>query len=259
MPDQTIVIQNAGGLEFTGAVRQGADVKHNEGDTLLGTDGADILVGGKGSDTIEGGAGNDLLIGGELKQITNGPNAGQYQVDASGADTFVFNLALSRSAGETYYFRPNEDGTAGDTPNQNANLSAWNNYMDQLADWRASMEQEFGADADQSATGEALYTVKKTVGSLGEYDNSFTVGGDLAIESHDGTDVILKWDAGDTLALNGLDGLTLGEFDDLFDVGLNTDGDTVLSWAGGSITIEDMAIADVGTFFEAGTDGGWFL
>ena len=73
MPDQTIVIQNAGGLEFTGAVRQGADVKHNEGDTLLGTDGADILVGGKGSDTIEGGAGNDLLIGGELKQITNGP------------------------------------------------------------------------------------------------------------------------------------------------------------------------------------------
>ena len=96
MPDQTIVIQNAGGLEFTGAVRQGADVKHNEGDTLLGTDGADILVGGKGSDTIEGGAGNDLLIGGELKQITNGPNAGQYQVDASGADTFVFNFALSR-------------------------------------------------------------------------------------------------------------------------------------------------------------------
>jgi hypothetical protein len=260
MADETIVIQNAGNLEFTGAIQHGADVKHQENDSLVGTDGADILAGGKGDDIIEGGAGNDLLIGGELKEITNGNNAGDYQVDSAGADTFVFNFTLNNSAGTTYYFRPNEDGTGGDTPNQNANLSAWQNYMDQLADWRASMEQEFGTDADQSATGEALYTVKKTVGTLGEYDNGFTVGGELSIESHDGTDIILKWDGdSDQLALNGLSGLQLAEFDALFDVALNAEGDTVLSWDGGSITIDGMDIADVGTFFQAGLDDGWFL
>lgn len=261
MPDETIVIQNAGDLEFTGAIQHGADVKHQEDDSLVGTDGADILAGGKGDDVIEGGAGNDLLIGGELKEITNGNNAGDYQVDSAGADTFVFNFTLNNSAGATYYFRPNEDGTGGDTPNQNANQSAWQNYMDQLADWRALMEQEFGSDADQSATGEALYTVKKTVGTLGEYDNSFTVGGELTIESHDGTDTILKWDrdGGDKLELDGLDGLTLAEFDALFDVALNAEGDTVLSWDGGSITIDGMDIADLGTFFQAGIDDGWFV
>ena len=251
----TIVIQNHGDFSYEGELSVG-DSAANE---LTGTATSDIIAGDKGNDIIEGGEGDDLLIGGELRLLTNGNNAGQYQTDGAGSDTFVFNFGLSHSTGTTYYFRPNEDGDGGDTPNQNANLSAWQNYMDQLEAWRGSMADKFGADADASSTGQALYTVKKSVGSLGSYDNSYTVGGDgWTIESHDGTDRILQWGEGDKLQLNGLSGLDLATFDDLFDVALNNEGDTVLTWDGGSITIDGMAITNVSEFYSAGAAGDWF-
>lgn len=252
-----VVIHSHDHLEFSGTLQTGSDGQ----DTLTGTSGADIIAGGKGADTIEGGAGDDLLIGGELKTITgSSPHAGEYTADGAGADTFVFNFGLSHSVGATYYFRPNEDGTGGDTPNVNGNVSAWQNYIDQLAAWRVAMETEYGSDSDTSMTGEALYTVKKTVGSLGEYDNSFSVGGSgWTIDSHDGTDIILQWGEGDTLQLNGLSVLGESEFDALFDVSLNSDGDTVLSWEGGSITIDGMTIDNVADFWDAGIAGDWFI
>jgi hypothetical protein len=250
-----IIIHNHDDLAFSGTLTIGG----SDADTLIGTEAADIIVGYKGADIIEGGAGDDLLIGGELHLLENGPNAGEYTADAAGADTFVFNFGLSHSEATTYYFRPNAEGTNGDTPNINGNLSAWQNYMDQLAEWRSAMSAEFGVDADQSMTGDARYTVKKAVGSLGQFDNSFTVGGEgWKIDSHDGTDTILQFGDGDALKLNGLSGLNPSEFDDLFDVTLNAHGDTVLSWTGGSITIDGMSIATMGDFYVAGTAGDWF-
>ena len=252
----TIVINNEGDLTFSGFIQTGT----TGSDIITGTSGSDILAGDKGGDIIEGGAGDDLLIGGELRQLTSGANAGEYQVDGAGADTFIFNFSLSHSVGTTYYFRPNEAGTGGDTPNSNANLSAWENYMSQLDAWRAAMADENGADADTSATGEAIYTVKKATGSLGEYDNSYTVGQDgWVIESHDGTDTILQWGEGDKLQLNGLSGLDQNDFDSLFDVALNSDGDTVLSWTGGSMTIDGMEISTVTDFYNAAIAGDWLI
>lgn len=254
--EEQLVIHNYDDFVFTGTVQTGGDGS----DSLTGTSGSDIIAGGKGADTIEGGQGDDLLIGGELKEMVRGHNTGEYTTDGAGADTFVFNFALSHSVAKTYYFRANEDGTAGDTPNVNANLSAWHNYMDQLSAWRAGMAEEYGADHDTSATGEALYTVKKAVGSLGEYDNSYTVGSDgWTIDSHDGNDTILQWGTGDALQLKGLSALNQSDFDSLFDVDLNSAGDTVLSWAGGSITIDGMTISNVSDFFSMGTSEGWFV
>lgn len=43
-----------------------------QGNTLLGTDGADLLIGGRGRDILRGGAGEDTLIGGHGNDILDG-------------------------------------------------------------------------------------------------------------------------------------------------------------------------------------------
>jgi Ca2+-binding RTX toxin-like protein len=251
----TITVHNDSDFTFIGTFKLGG----SDADVLVGTADADIIAGGKGGDIVEGGLGDDLLVGGELRLLERGANAGEYQADAAGADTFVFNFALSHETPTTYYFRPNAAGTGGDTPNVNGNLSAWQNYMSQLADWRETMTAQYGADSNQAMTGEARYTVKKTVGTLGLFDNSFSVGGDgWKIDAHDGSDQILHWGSDDKLELKGLAVLDFASFDDLFDVSVNANHDTVLSWGGGSIAIDGMDIADVAGFWAAGTLGDWF-
>ena len=241
--------QTAGTYEYDTALPAG---------TTVGTDGNDLIIGGQFSSVIEGGEGNDILVGGQAELQTKGGNAGQYKIIQSGdIDTFVFNFTVAKTEGSVFYFRPNEDGTGGDTPNSNANVQSWTNYLDQLDTWRAEMENQYGVDADTCATGEAIATVKKTTVDLGDYDNSFEIAGSLEITSHDGSDVIIDFGAEDKLDLKGLSGITFNDFDTLFDVASNGKA-TTLAWEGGSITINGLDVVDDASFFSLTTSKGWF-
>jgi len=233
---------------------------YDNGPVPVGTESNDLVVGGKFNSTVEGGEGDDILIGGSIELQTRGEHAGKYKITDSGSvDTFVFNFTLASSVGQTFYFRPNEDGSAGDMPSLSANPQAWANYLEQLAAWRESMEAAYqAADTDTDTT--TLYsTAKKSLGQEYTFDNSFTVGGELAITASDGHDVIIDFGSEDALHLKGLKDIGQADFQTLFDVSSSED-ETVLSWTGGSIIIKGLSgFADDAAFWSHATQAGWFL
>lgn len=188
--DDTINAQNGSDFVYGGA----------GDDALYGGNGQDTLYGGSGDDTLYGGTGNDTLIGGKDDDTLYGEQ---------GTNTFVFRFEVTVTEGETYYFRPNDDGTGGDTPNANANPEAWANYLAQLEAWRAEMEAQYGSDYDMTDESVTL-TNKKWGGDTYEYDNSFTTGG-VSIEG-EGDDRVMDWTAGEDNVLR-LEGITEEQFE----------------------------------------------
>ncbi|WP_332675685.1 calcium-binding protein [Aromatoleum sp.] len=228
------VLYGGAGDDVLGVV---ATVAENGNDALYGEAGNDSLDGGNGNDTLVGGPGDDTLTGG------------------SGDDTFAFNFTVtSGSQLTTVYFRD------GDAPSLNADYKAWYNYDTQLDAWRAELDNLYGGDLDAGETYDVDITVnggtvKKPIYSTANFtgDNSYAyyeTTTKATIEG-EGTDVVLDWAAkgADKLVLNGLsdnatDAAYWGNFltsDTL------TDGKTVISFDGGSITLvgTDASLADL--------------
>lgn len=187
---------------------------NNPGSTVAASS---FLFGGAGNDFIRveggddnilhGGAGNDRLVGG------------------SGSDTFVFEFAISPAETQTVYFRN------GETPNWNANVRAWENYLNQLSDWRSDLKG-YGNDLDNLLSVVSLTGRRGAMGKTFLFDNSYTYSTGTVIAG-DGWDLVEGFSEDDVLKLNGL---TQSEFFDLFDVSVadyDEDGtlDTVLTWS----------------------------
>lgn len=211
-------------------------VDENGNDTLYGEAGNDALDGGNGNDTLVGGPDDDTLTGG------------------SGDDTFVFNFTVtSGSELTTVYFRD------GDAPSLSADYKAWYNYDTQLDAWRAELDTLYGGDLDAGTTYDVDITVnggtlKKPTTSTYSFDgdNSYAYyeATTKATIEGEGTDVVLDWGTGaDKLVLNGLsanagDAAYWGNF---LTSDIVTDGKTVISFDGGSITLvgTDASLADL--------------
>lgn len=266
-------------------------------DTIDGEQGTDTIDGGPGDDQIEGGAGNDNLSGGDGDDIIAGENgddiieggSGDDSLSGgSGNDTFVFNFTVSGGVtAQTYAAYATSLGlTLQD------GLITQSQFSTSYTAWLSGLISELGLGSDTDGDGFVSFGLNQNDASetatpyiegmtAAELDALFGVRQDIdvktgktmqeryfsdldastqTITSHDGTDTIIDWTgSNDTLQLNGLSGLTAEQFDALFNVGLNSNGDTVLSWAGGSITFDGMSIADVSTFYITGSDDGWFI
>lgn len=236
-------------------------------DTLNGDQGGDSIFGGSGNDTLNGGNGNDTLTGGAGDDQLTGGN---------GDDTFVFRFAIDIVQGETetVYFRPNEDGTGGDMPDANASPQAWINYLAQLADWRAALEAQYGADLDTSMESVVLTNrnIDRFLAKYGtdiaaygaeawadfdllnrqlSFDNSFTFGTESSRTiTGEGFDTVIDWEAGnDTLRFVGLSNDETADtyWGDWLTADTLVDGKTVISYDGGSITLMgvDTSIAEL--------------
>ena len=228
----------------------GHDLLNGDGgnDTINGGNGNDTLNGGAGNDSIVGGVGDDLIVGGAGNDVLEGGSNSGQDIGA-GVNTFVFNFTLQTIAGSTVYFRPNEDGTDGNTPNANANPQAWQNYMDQLAAWRAEMALLYGSDSDIATESTTLINKKVPVGPTYTYDNSYTTAGVTTITGSDGFDTVKDLGNDDVVELHGLAGLSKTEFAALFDVS-NDGTNSILSWGGGSITLLGVIFADEGAVYD---------
>jgi hypothetical protein len=280
-----VIIGNDNDNVISGA--QGNDVLYGLGgdDTLHGNQGSDELWGGAGDDTLHGDQGDDILYGGSGDDKLHGDAGDDILVagagnddlwGGNGDDAFVFRFSVEAGAGEstTVYFRATEDGTGGDTPDANANPQAWLNFLSQLVAWREEMFEIHGADLDDSMDevelvnknldkflqkyGENLEELASDndfidwAGSLLSFDNSYTYvdgnGGDPTIMG-EGNNTIHDWSSGSNiLHLYGLSDTNgdLNYWGDWLSSEV-VDGNTVISWDGGSITLLNVntTIADL--------------
>lgn len=233
----------AGNDTYAGT-NQADTIYGGDGNDTLGTDspantgnGSDTIYGEGGDDTLYGGNGNDTLVGGADNDTLKGGN---------GNDTFVFNFTINPGGSwqtREAVFRD------GNSPAEMADAVAWNNYLKQLAVWRAEMTTLYGTDENQNLDGTAyLTTSTKKAGAImiGEvsYDNDFQYqewvdSSSIAIQG-EGYDTVLDWGNGaDVLVLSGLsdDSTASNYWGNWLTADTATDGKTVISFEGGSITL----------------------
>lgn len=171
--------------------------------------GKSVIVGDDGQ-TLVGGNGNDVLVAGDGNLCLTGGN---------GSDLFVFNFAFQQTDGETLLFKD------GDHPAANANANAWNNYLGQLADWRADQIDTYGPDQDTSTI---------TVGSR-TFDNSFDTAGMLSV-SGVGNATIKDFTCNDFVLMRGItQEMAQSLFDnDFFHLTADATGNTQITWGSGA-------------------------
>tara|TARA_R110000868_G_scaffold388966_1_gene658108 strand:- start:1928 stop:2623 length:696 start_codon:yes stop_codon:yes gene_type:complete len=211
-------------------------------DHLVGGAKADLLDGGEGNDSLIAGGGNDILVGGSGNDFLNG---------GGGADTYVFDFTL-RNEGDAIadLFRN------GNTPNQNADWSAWSNYLDQLTEWRADLIAQYGTDANESLITDALYKIARDeYGDVPDFDNSYQSFGKLVLDA-EGNDIIaqLVIAQGDKIVVD-ISRAVMETHVTSRVADVNGDGklDTILEFSGdGQITILGSAYSSVGALWDAG-------
>lgn len=215
-PDNDEIYGGGGADEISGGY--GNDDIYGEGgdDALSGGAGNDLLDGGEGDDALSGGTGNDVLVGGEGDDGLSG---------GAGNDTFRFTFGLKANTQTLNFFEYAEN------PAQQANLNAWNNAYAEWTAWVNSLGGEWGDDQ-----GAALAV--NWNGKVRDFTQQFVAEDvEATITTYEfdgeGVDVISDWNTGDTLEFAGL---TADNWDDFLDVAL-IGSDTVVSWAGGSITV----------------------
>lgn len=218
---------------------------------IEGTESDDQLVGGAKADTLDGGEGDDRLIAGGGADVLIGGEGDDFLNGGGGADTYVFDFTL-RSDGEAI----EELFRGGTTPNQNADWAAWDNYLDQLTEWRADLVAQYGPDTDESVISDALYKIAKdTYGEVPDFDNSFQSSGELVLDAQ-GNDVIVQLviSQGDKMQVN-VDRETMEAHVTASVSDTNGDGklDTVLEFSGeGEVVILGSAWSSVGELWDAG-------
>lgn len=245
----------------------------NHDDELWGGAGDDELNGGNHDDVLYGGSGNDVLNGGDHEDVLVGGAGDDDLWGGNGNDHFVFRFAVEAGEGEytTVYFRPNDDGDGGDTPDGHANPQAWLNYLQQLSAWRAEMQELYGDDLEDDKVDIELVNknIDKFILKYGDdlaafdaedwaeidllaktlsFDNSWTYGdGGAATIQGEGHDTIHDWgnhsEGGqNTLYFYGLSDSNgdLNYWGDWLTSSVE-DGNTVISWNGGSITLLGVA------------------
>ncbi|MFC3077356.1 calcium-binding protein [Phenylobacterium terrae] len=185
-------------------------------DDIAGGYGNDEIYGEDGDDALSGGAGNDLLVGGAGDDGLSG---------GAGNDTFRFTFGLKANTQTLKFFEYAEN------PAQQANLNAWNNAYAEWTAWVNSLGGDWGDDQ-----GGALAV--NWNGKARDFTQQFVAGDvEATITTYEfegeGVDVISDWNTGDKLEFAGL---TADNWDDFLDVAV-VGSDTVVSWAGGSITV----------------------
>jgi len=192
-------------------------------DYLGGDAGNDTLIAGGGSDTVEGGAGDDFLNAG-------GAGGGGRNADGVGYDTYVFNFSLVTTPGQTFVFRD------GDTPNANADTSAWTQYAKQLDAWRSSLEAQYSTTDQNSVDTINVDTYHRGVLTHFDLDNTFTVGGSTVLKA-EGNDTVAQLHKDDVLEFKGIasmDDVLAHITTSVADYNNDGDLDTMLSFDGGN-------------------------
>jgi hypothetical protein len=184
-------------------------------------------------ETLYSSAGDDFLNGG------------------GGADTYVFNLTL-RSLDDSIsaLFRD------GDTPNQNANWQAWDNYLEQLQAWRAELTALYGADANTSLVSNALYRMARDeYGEVPQFDPSYDSEPSWVLDTQ-GNDTIAQLVAkqGDRISVNiSREIMEAHATTSVRDVDGDGELDTVLEFSGnGQIVILGSSWSSISELWDAG-------
>lgn len=240
-------------------------------DTVSGGDGNDIISGDQGDDSLSGGLGDDTIYGGEGADTIDGGlgNDVMYGGQGNAVDQFVFhfvNFHIETTTSEVLTELKFRDGNH---PAAVADAVAWNNYLNQLATWRAELIAANGADLDAGLDDTAYLTTSTKKGGtilLGSqsYDNDYqywaTNTTTVATVEGEGDDVVYQWGfAGgdDVLVLNGLSGdSTSTHYYGNFLSSSVVDGNTIIAINGGgsitlvgvSTTIDDLVAAGQVTF-----------
>lgn len=246
-----------------------------DADTISGGNGDDTINGDAGADAISGGDGNDTISGGAgADQITGGPGDdsldGRSDTSPEAGNTFTFNFEVTTKVVEREASFNFQDGSTPDTVK--ADWAAWNAYVNNLAVWRAGMEAQYGVDSEAGQTfsvsgikssGNTAKN-KKDVGTTFSGDHTYaylTTETTIALTASDGTDVIHDWSATDTNVANRdklvFAGLSNDEtadnyWGDFLSTDSLMDGKTVISFAGGSITLVGVD-TDIAALVAAGS------
>ncbi|MFM8609344.1 MAG: calcium-binding protein [Burkholderiaceae bacterium] len=238
----------------------------NGDDTISGDAGADAISGGDGNDTISGGAGADQITGGPGDDSLDGRSV----TTPEAGNTFTFNFTVTTIEVEREASFNFQDGSTPDTVK--ADWAAWNAYVNNLAVWRAGMEAQYGVDSEAGQTfsvsgikssGNTAKN-KKDVGTTFSGDHTYaylTTETTVALTASDGTDVIHDWLATDANVANrdklvfaGLsnDETAVNFWGDFLSTDSLMDGKTVISFAGGSITLVGVD-TDISALIAAGS------
>jgi len=216
---------------------------NNDADQISGGDGDDTLVGGNGDDELAGDAGNDTISGDGGGDTITGGAGDDVMSGGGGTNTFVFNFSLAtKTVEQTTWFRANAEDTGSDSPSSSADYSAWNNYDKQLDAWRAEMLAQHGSDLEQGDTYSLDIKVsggsaKKPTTTTYHFDGdaSYSWMEEVTTLQGEGVDTVLDWTAGsNTLQLNGLTAETALLY---LQSSVDANGNTVISFDGGSITL----------------------
>lgn len=250
-----------------------------DNDVIDGGTGNDTIRGGAGADTITGGDGNDTISGGAgADQITGGPGDdsldGRSVTTPEAGNTFTFNFTVTTIEVEREASFNFQDGSTPDTVK--ADWAAWNACVNNLAVWRAGMEAQYGVDSEAGQTfsvsgikssGNTAKN-KKDVGTTFSGDHTYaylTTETTVALTASDGTDVIHDWSATDANVANrdklvfaGLsnDETAVNFWGDFLSTDSLMDGKTVISFAGGSITLVGVD-TDISALIAAGSLVFW--
>lgn len=168
-------------------------------DTLLGGDGSDLVEGGKGNDSIDGGSGSDLLIGDIGSDLLIG---------GAGDDTLRGGVHNDTLNGGT-----DDDVMTGGDGRDTFSFSLAGNEGDDLI-------------LDFMTTGSSRDTL--------EIANLTDVNGDGVIDVDDldaggnsvtgsVVSVVISFDTGSLLTMDGVDGTGVSSFNDLLDINVDID------------------------------------
>lgn len=239
-------------------------------DTIKGDAGADELWGGMGHDSIEGGNGDDTIHGGSGDDVLKGMNGNNTVFGGSG-DDFVSGWGASDSldggsGNDELYGNKGNDNLVGGDGNDTINGGDGNDVLlgergkdilyggagDDMLDggyWKDTIDGGTGDDTLLGGDGHDDLT-----GGVGQDVFVFNVG--------DGYDVIHDFDGtkepgnstGDLIDLSGTD---IVNFSDLLGRIDDHNGALRITYNGGTITVENYTVADVGWLYEPDVTLTW--
>ena len=207
----------------------------NSADTLHGLSGNDIINSGAGDDLLFGGEGDDELHAGSGEDTLHGGTGNDHLVGGGHSDTFVFdfNMLLGQLQTHTFGLTPQDFDTNGNGVSQNE----FAHFQTAYRAWLAGFGTDLNGDGvvnvnynfnnanpltgieglDPSAVGGAVSSI--TIGAQTRFwEQSITVGAATTVTSNDGHDTVAGYNADqDQLELRGLAGISLADFDRLFD------------------------------------------
>ncbi|KZY46995.1 hypothetical protein A3731_08575 [Roseovarius sp. HI0049] len=220
-------------------------------DTLLGGDGEDLIKGGGADDLIEGGAGDDQLRGQNGVDVINGGDGNDFLAGNNGGDTLSGDggddsikgghnwdtldggdgqdTVLGQNGNDTVSGGAGDDTVMG---NNGSDLMDGDGGHDLLDGGPGNDRMRGGSGNDTLIVGPGRDTL---VGEGGDDELTGGNGNDIFVfnaDSATGDDTITDFEDGiDVIRINGAP-----DFDDLT---LSAAGpDVVVSWDGGSVTVE---------------------